>query len=64
MITPETQGIIDEMEEEGSGSRGLFYENFGSGIRNTLSPLAELLNQTKDEHPELVTKVAQAISRG
>lgn len=64
MITSETQDIIDEMKEEASGNRGLFYENFGSGIAPVLSPLAELLNATQDEHPELVTAIARAMSRG
>lgn len=59
--TTETENIISELREEGTGSRGVFYENYGSAIRFLLVPLAELLEATKHEHPELTDRVADSI---
>lgn len=56
--------IINEMKEEGQGSRGVFYENFGSGIQASLLPLAELLEVSREAHPALVEQVAIALERG
>lgn len=55
-----TDDIIRTMKEEGEGSRGVFYENYGSGINPVLVPLAELLDATKDTYPELVERVASS----
>lgn len=59
--TTETENIISELREEGTGSRGTFYENYGSSIHPLLVPLAELLDATKHEHPELADRVAESI---
>ena len=56
--------VLGEMREEGTGSRGRYYEAWGSGIRELLVPLADLLEASKDEHPELVNKVATGLYRG
>ena len=56
--------VLGEMREEGTGSRGRDYEAWGSGIRELLVPLADLLEASKDEHPELVNKVATGLYRG
>jgi len=65
-LTPEEQetfdNIINLMKEEGSGSRGVFYENFGSSIRNTLVPLAEILEESPDKQKAL--EVATSLYRG
>lgn len=53
--------IIRELREEGEGSRGTFYENYGSSIKPTLTPLADLLEAAQEEHPDLVKRVAEAI---
>lgn len=63
-IMADIDDIIAEMREEGTGSRGTFYESWGSGIREILVPLADLLEASKDEHPELVNKVATGMQRG
>lgn len=60
----EAEDIIQEMHDEGNGNRGVFYENFGSGIQSVLTPLSELLKESQDEHPELVKQIAQAMYRG
>lgn len=54
--------LITEMREEGEGSRDRYYELYGSGIRNTLVPLADLLDASKADHPDLVQRVLEAIS--
>lgn len=56
--------IIQDMREEGEGSRGVFYENFGSGIQAALVPLAALLELSHHDYPELVEQVAIALERG
>lgn len=58
------EDYIDEMKEEAAGSRGVFYENFGSAIREILNPLSTLLEQTKDDYPELVEEIARKMYRG
>lgn len=62
-MTMDTEDIIRELRAEGEGERGVFYENYGSGIHATLLPLADLLNAAQDEHPELVARVASSIYR-
>lgn len=54
--------IIDLMIEEGTGSRGVFYENFGSSISKTLIPLAEILKESPDKKKAL--EVAISLYRG
>lgn len=58
----ELEEIINEMREEGEGSRGIFYENFGSAIRSSLVPLAELLEQSTDKAKAL--EVARKLRQG
>lgn len=53
--------IIRELREEGEGSRGMFYELYGSAITPALLPLADLFETAFAEHPELVEKTARAI---
>lgn len=42
-------GMIPGIIQEGKGSRGLFYENFGSAITPLLLPLADVLESTEDK---------------
>lgn len=58
----ELDAIIEEMKEEGEGSRGIFYENFGSSISSALLPLAKLIEESPDK--ETALKVALLLSRG
>lgn len=45
---------IAEMKEEGEGSRGQYYELYGSAIQPALSPLAQLFEAALPTHPKLV----------
>lgn len=58
----ELDNIIELMVEESEGSRGVFYENFGSSIRNTLKPLAEILQESPNKKKAL--EVARMFYRG
>lgn len=54
--------IIKEMREEGEGSRGVFYDNFGSAISPSLLLLAQLLEDSLDKNNALT--VARKLYRG
>lgn len=56
-----TQRIIEEMCAEGEGARGVFYENYGSGIMPALTPLSTLLEEVRESHPELVEDIARKL---
>lgn len=63
-ISYDFRAVIEEMREEGEGSRGAFYEAWGSGISNLLLPLAELLEDASDSNPELVEKITRGLYNG
>lgn len=53
--------LIETMRDEADGERGVFYELYGSGIRNALAPLAELLELNLATNPELVELTALSL---
>lgn len=54
--------LLETMRLEGGGDRGVFYELYGSGIREALLPLAELLELNLETNPELVELTALSFS--
>ena len=53
--------LIETMRDEADGDRGVFYELYGSGIRDALAPLAELLELNIATNPELVELTALSL---
>lgn len=64
-----TEEIIEEIRSECScpehrGSRGVFYENFGSGFSRSLHNLALTLDAVKQTNPELAHSLAKSLYYG
>lgn len=55
--TVKLQELIEAIREEAEGSRGSYYEIYGSPITPLLTPLAELLQVNLETNPELVELV-------
>lgn len=55
--TEKLRELIEDIREEAEGSRGSYYEIYGSPITPLLTPLAELLQVNLETNPELVELV-------
>lgn len=44
-------------------SRGVLYEAYGSNIQPFLTPLAVLLDNAQEDHPEAVNEVIRVLNR-